>query len=849
MSRLAILAPLAGWSAPLADIPDEVFARAMLGDGAAIDPLGRELRAPCDGEVISLAASRHAVALRSVAGAEILIHVGVDTVGLAGEGFELHVRKGEKVRAGDLLLTFDIDAVARRAPSLMTPVIITNGERFRILEARLNRAVKPGDLLFELEEVAAGAAAANAAPATSSSARAVVSEAVVVEHTHGIHARPAALIARLAKTLPFEIEIRARGRGASARSAVALMSLGVRGGDELVIVGFEPAAAAGVAALVKVIRELEPGAPADAPVVAPPSQVRNKVGSHAGSRVDSLDGVLASRGFAVGPAVYLQRADLPVVEAGRGAQEETRAFDRARDQVRARLSQLAASAAPTLRDILAAHLELLDDPQLIRDTHQVLAQGKSAAFAWRSSLRASGAALEATGDARLAERVDDLRDLENQVLVALGAAPAARMALPPGGILLARDLTPSQFIELDTRNLGGIALAGGGPTSHVAILAAAAGVPMLVAMGPALLDIDANAPLVLDAENGMLRVAPSAAELAAAHAQLDERRATRERERAVAQRDCHLASGERIEVFANLAGTVADAELAVAQGAEGCGLLRTEFLFLERATAPSEEEQLRCYQEVARVLGSRPLVIRTMDVGGDKPIPYLPLPPEDNPALGLRGIRTSLWRPDLFEAQLRALLRLAHTGASGQCRILLPMITEPGEIHLVRSLLAKLAASLSLPGTAKLPKIGAMIETPAAALLAGGIAQAVDFLSIGSNDLTQYTLAMDRGNAQLASRVDGLHPAVLALIARVGEAGAQHGTMVAVCGGLASDPAAAPLLLGLGVRELSVVPTLIPSLKSRVSGLRLEACRELAARALALDSAAAVRRLVAEVMP
>jgi phosphocarrier protein FPr/phosphocarrier protein len=221
------------------------------------------------------------------------------------------------------------------------------------------------------------------------------------------------------------------------------------------------------------------------------------------------------------------------------------------------------------------------------------------------------------------------------------------------------------------------------------------------------------------------------------------------------------------------------------------------------------------------------------------------LPPEDNPALGLRGIRTSLWRPDLLEAQLRALLRLAHIGASGQCRILLPMITEPGEIHAVRGLLARLAASLSVP----VPQLGAMIETPAAALLAGGIARAVDFLSIGSNDLTQYTLAMDRGNAQLASRVDGLHPAVLALIARVGEAGEQHGKLVAVCGGLASDPAAAPLLLGLGVRELSVVPTLIPTLKSRVSGYRLDACRELAARALTLDSAAAVRQLVAEVMP
>jgi phosphocarrier protein FPr/phosphocarrier protein len=342
-------------------------------------------------------------------------------------------------------------------------------------------------------------------------------------------------------------------------------------------------------------------------------------------------------------------------------------------------------------------------------------------------------------------------------------------------------------------------------------------------------------------------VGPDADELALAQAKVDQRRQARERDRAAAQRDCRLASGERIEVFANLTGTVADAELAVREGAEGCGLLRTEFLFLERATAPSEDEQLQCYQAVADVLGDRPLVIRTMDIGGDKPIPYLPLPPEDNPALGLRGIRTSLWRPDLLETQLRALLRVSSRRGGSRCRVLLPMITEPGEIRAVRALLEKLRGASAMP--AELPLIGAMIETPSSALLASRIAAEVDFLSIGTNDLTQYTLAMDRGNATVATRVDGLHPAVLALIAKVGEAGEKHGRPVAVCGGLASDPVAAPILLGLGVHELSVVPNLVPALKARVSSLTLAACRDLARRALDLDSAEAVRMLAREVLP
>ncbi len=816
-------APFAGWSAPLAEIPDAVFARALLGEGAAIDPLGRELHAPCDGEVISIAASRHAVALRAASGAEILVHVGIDTVGLAGEGFDLKVRKGDRVRTGDLLLSFDIDGVARGAPSLMTPIIVTNGERFRITRLNVNRSVNAGDWLFEIEEIGTAAA-----PKAAGERQPAVSESVVVQHAHGIHARPAALIARAAKALPFEFEIRARGRGADARSAVALMSLGVRGGDEVVVTGFEPAAAAGVAAIIKVIRELE-----DAPTHAAPVSATAASSPEPGK----LRGVVASGGFAAGPAFYLLRAQIPVNETGQGAAPESAALERAREAVRARLSHLSSTAAPTVREIMAAHLELLDDPQLMAEARTHIEAGKSAAFAWRASLRASAATLEATGDARLAERVDDLRDLEQQVLLALGGAPATNAQIPEGAILFARDLTPSQFIELDASRLAGIALAAGGPTSHVALLAAAAGVPMLVALGPGLLESRAGTPVILDAESALLHTAPDGAAFSRAEALVAQRQAANDLARALAQKDCHLASGERIEIFANLTGTVSDAELAVTQGAEGCGLLRTEFLFLDRSTAPDENEQLRCYQDVARVLGKRPLIIRTMDIGGDKPIPYLPLPAEDNPALGLRGIRTSLWRPDLLEVQLRALLRVQP---AGQCRILLPMITERAEIRAVRDRLREIA------GDGPLPPIGAMIETPASALLADQIAADVDFLSIGTNDLTQYTLAMDRGHAELAPRIDGLHPAVIALIARVGEAGARHGKLVAVCGGLASDPVAAPLLLGLGVRELSVVPTLIPQLKARVSSMTLTACRALAREALTLDSAEAVRALARE---
>jgi phosphoenolpyruvate-protein phosphotransferase len=833
-----ILAPLAGWSSPLGEIPDEVFARAMMGEGAAIDPLTSELRAPSDGEIISIANARHAVALRTPAGAEILLHVGIDTVSLGGDGFEVHVEAGQRVRAGDLLLSFDLDRVSRRAPSLITPVIVTNGERFRIRNARLDRKLQSGEILFELEAVADAvpAAAPGESPAAAGSSRRapVLSETVIVTHAQGIHARPAARIARLAKALPHDIEVRARGRGASARSAVALMSLGIRGGDELVLAAFDAAAADSLASIADLVRGIE-----DMPEPKVQGSSKDAGATPANDPLEpgTLRGVVASRGFATGSAFFMHHVDVPVAEIGLGFEQESAAFDRSRAEVRARLTRRVATAAPAAREILSAHLELLDDPELLQEARAAIGQGKSAGFAWRSALRASAAALLATGDSRIGERVDDLRDLEQQVLIALGAAAVVRMDPPPGAILLARDLAPSQFIDLDAQRLGGIALAAGGPTSHVAILAAAAGVPMLVALGPALFEVPSGTPLVLDADAGRLHVTPDSAQIDAARRRVDDLTAAAERARVRAQGECRLASGERIEVFANLSGSLADAERAVAQGAEGCGLLRTEFLFLERGAAPDEAEQLACYQQVADVLRGKPLVIRTLDIGGDKPIPYLPLPHEENPALGLRGIRASLWRPDLFDAQLRAMLRVSP---AGPCHILLPMITEPRELRDVRARLDSLRASLGVP----MPRLGAMIETPASAMLADSLAREADFLSIGTNDLTQYTLAMDRGHAELAPRIDGLHPAVLALIQRVGDAGARHGKLVAVCGGLASDPVAAPVLLGLGVRELSVVPAQIPELKARLAPMTLDECRALAARALTLDSAEDVRRFL-----
>jgi phosphoenolpyruvate-protein phosphotransferase len=409
--------------------------------------------------------------------------------------------------------------------------------------------------------------------------------------------------------------------------------------------------------------------------------------------------------------------------------------------------------------------------------------------------------------------------------------------LPERAVLITTDLLPSQFVALDTSRVAAICLAQGGATSHVAILAAARDIPVLVALGPEVLDIAAGTPLIVDAEQGLLEAEPGPERGAAIGAELAQRARERQHDLAQAALPAISADGIAISVYCNL-GSAAEVPVALEHGAEGCGLLRTEFLFLDRAAPPDEQEQAQQYRQIAASLHGRPLTVRTLDAGGDKPLAYLELPHEDNPALGLRGIRTSLWRPALLHTQLRAILQSVPPA---QCRILVPMVTDLDDLRAVRRAVATAVRELQLAST---PPIGVMIETPASALLAMQLCTEADFLSVGTNDLGQYTLAMDRGHPELAARLDALHPAVLQLIALASTAAHEHGRELAVCGGLASDPAAVPLLLGLGVRELSVVPAQIPRLKREIRAWRLDDCRALAQQALQLDDARAVRAML-----
>jgi phosphoenolpyruvate-protein phosphotransferase len=847
------MAPCDGWCTSLDEVPDEVFAGRMLGDGLAIDPTTGIIFAPCDGEVLTLPDSGHAVTIRGAPGFDVLIHIGIDTVQLAGKGFEARVKPGSRVRIGDELIRFDLDLVARAAKSLMIPIVmISDGI---VLEHRRSPGlIAAGELLFEvLFEVQNGAAG----PASSDPTPAIERDAARIERRanitlkQGLHARPAALLARRAKALDMPVMLIAHGRESDARSVVGIMALGVRCGDELLIRAQGAGAAEAVAALMEGLEEAlrmerAHGAAAESPVppVPPVSPVPLEPAQPAMRtsapqlRPGLMSGVCAASGFAVGRATRIERREIEVEEHGLGELHETGELARARSNVKRRLERVRDTGGAERREIIDAHLEFLDDPTLNGDADALIGAGKSAGSAWRGATRRAIDALQALDDARLRERADDLKDVEGHVLLALtGEARPMHLPLPARAVLLADDLLPSELTALDRQRLAAIVLGGGGATSHVAILAAAMGLPMLVGVGTALATVSDGQQLIVDADHGVLDPAPSVDALIQAEARVEVLRAQALGQRLAAAQECHSLDGTRVEVFANL-GSVADAIAAVDQGAEGCGLLRTEFLFIDRDTAPTESEQLAAYQSIANALAGRPLILRMMDVGGDKPLKYMPLPHEPNPALGLRGVRTAMAYPQLMRTQLRAALRVQPYGI---VRLLIPMVTDRSEILAVRALVALLMREIRPQQPLQ---IGAMIETPAAALTAASLMHEVDFVSIGSNDLTQYTLAMDRGHAQLARRTDALHPAVLQLIGAAAMAGEAAGKLVAVCGGVAADRSAVPILLGLGVRELSVVPAAIPALKRQIGALRIEECRALAARCLSLGSAADVRSLV-----
>jgi len=662
-----------------------------------------------------------------------------------------------------------------------------------------------------------------------------------VNYPTGLHARPALRWVETARGYAARLQVRHEDQVADAKNLVALLQLGLRAGDRVVISADGNDASAALARLRSVIEDLsaqerweaEQAQRAAVPVVSwtPPQAAV------------TLSGIGASPGLAIGVVHRLASEDVavpdrpaPLTEGGAQLHD---AITTTKAQLRAIVDDTDRRLGSSPSGIFKAQSELLSDWDLIALTCQLMVEGHGVAWSWNQAVSRTASKLSRLGNPVLASRAADLRDVGRRVLCRLDPSLLSSASLediPEHGILVASDLSPSETANLDPARVVGIATAQGGPTSHTAILARTLGVPALVAAGAGVLELEHGTRVIVDGQSGRLYANPSAQDVIAAEAWIAEQKAVRERQIQQRALPAQTLDAHRVEIAANI-NIPEQAAFALSQGAEGVGLMRTEFLFLERGSTPSEDEQFETYRAMAAALEGRPLVVRALDIGGDKQVAHLELTREENPFLGVRGARLLLRRSDLLEPQLRALYRVAIKGA--RLSVMFPMITQVQELRALQTVCERIRRELDAPYV----PLGIMIEVPAAAIQADVLARYADFFSIGTNDLTQYTLAIDRQNPELAAEADSLHPAVLRLIKQTVVGAAQYGRWVGVCGGLAGDPFGAALLTGLGVSELSMTPRDIPSVKNRLRHSRLAELKALAERALKAVDAAEVRSL------
>lgn len=537
-----------------------------------------------------------------------------------------------------------------------------------------------------------------------------------------------------------------------------------------------------------------------------------------------LRGIPASPGLALGPALTVRSA--PPVDPNErreaDASAETARLEQAITQAIALLERLKNTASGPLAEILAAQREMLDDPEMKQGAIELIAGGSSAEAAITQVADSYAGQLARLTDPYLAARSEDVREAGRRIVAELrGSTPTITLEKP--GILVARDLSPAELASLDPGLLLAIVSETGSVTGHLAIVAQGLDIPAVVGVAGALDEIEMRQTLLVDGESGAVTLDPGEAERARAEQRLREVESERRALEIYRDRPGLTADNAWVEVFANI-GSLAEARKAVEMGAEGVGLFRTELLASQGL--PSEETQYKVYEEIASLLRS-PLIVRTFDIGGDKPVPGLDIPAEANPFLGWRGLRLSLDRPEeLFLPQIRALLRASLTH---DIRILLPMVSTPEEVEAALALIDRARRELEKEGhTPRHVPLGIMVETPAAALTLDQFADLIDFASIGTNDLVQYTYAVDRTNPQVRARARSLGSAILRLI----DAACRTGLPIAVCGQLAADPAAIPLLVGLGVRELSVPPARVSSVKQLLSTMTLAEMQQRAREAL-----------------
>ena len=818
-----VLSPLEGIVVPLEQVPDPVFSEHMLGDGLAILPHTNQLFSPVGGTIANLNKALHALVLRTQE-AEILIHVGLETVALNGEGFKAFVKEGDTVTAGQKLLEFDLDILQKKAASPLVLVVVTSPTDATLTQ-KTSGVVRPGQALYQVT----GNTTFKPLPDLTSFSE---SGPITLLNPNGLHARPAAVLANLAAQYPYDIIVFHGKKTANAKSIVGLMGLSLAPKDEIVLRVYGPQEQAGKM-LLEMQQAFESGlgeknlVAVQSSAATPTPEVKLPM---------CVKGLSACGGLASGPAYVLTVKTLSFEENASDSQEECAALEHALNTLTAQMeTQISEEKHTESRDILNAHLLLLRDPLLTDTTRQIILQGKTAAFAFNAAIRQSIDILKKTKSRFLMERIADLKDVRREVLCQLTGEQHRLPEIAPGSIVLADDLLPSDVSALP-EHIAGVLLANGSPTAHAGILLRNRNIPSVVQVGTGILGIATGTPLLLDADEATAQIAPSLAQQQAFEERCKKSAAENEQATQTAKEPAITQDGLRILVEGNVSNAEESAR-SQKTGADGLGLVRTEFLFQNRAIAPSEDEQLATYQAILDAARGT-VTFRTMDAGGDKPVPFVNIPPEENPIVGIRGVRAFKQNESFFRTQLRALLRVRPLN---RVRLMLPMVSFVTELQAFKKIVEQEKHAL---GITEKVQLGIMIEVPAAALTAHQLAQEADFFSVGTNDLTQYTLAIDRGHKQLSPLADPLHPAVLKLIECTTQGAKPCHKPVAVCGAVAADKLAVPLLIGLGITELAVGSGSVARIKALVRTLKQQDCCQLAQQALQLADAQAVRVLV-----
>ena len=838
-----IKSPIEGIVYPIENVPDQVFAQKMVGDGIAIEPISNVVCAPFDGQITTVHASNHAVALKAN-GVELLIHIGVDTVLLKGEGFKSFVKVGQNVKQGQTLIEFDLDKVATKVKSLITSVIITNTDKMEQIIPTDIKKIDKNKTLLEVKLFGQKIEKEN----LKQNSKEETSNKILIKNHLGIHARPAATFVNTAKKFQSDIKVLINNNSANGKSVMSLMGLDIRYKDKIIIKAKGEDSSSAIKDLENLIKE-GLGEKVDEIENVAEELIINEEEKEESLLFkkefdeNKISGIIASSGLAIGKVCFLEEEKFIFDKFTKNKEQEIFKLDKAifsaTEELKSLEEKFISQGLPEKAKIFSAHQELLSDPQIYEQTVNLIKKDYSAEHALNEVINLDIKKLQSLKNPLLQERAIDLKDICNRVLYLLLGKKKEEQVINKGSIIIAEDLSPSQTANLDPKKVVAFCTTKGGATSHSAILARALNIPALVGLNERILKLNNEQKIVVDAKEGNLLLNPSDAQITKIKSNIQKQEQQNKINKNNAKLDAITTDGIKIEVAANI-GSVKESDDLEQNGANGVGLLRSEFLFLQKTKAPTEQEQFESYRDILKnISNNQPLIVRTMDVGGDKPLNYLPLDKEDNPFLGMRGIRVSLDKPSLLRTQIRAILRAQEFG---NIHIMFPMISSLDELLLAKEIVKDEAQKLGL----KTVPLGIMIEVPSAAIIADVLAKEVDFFSIGTNDLTQYTLAMDRGHPKLAALADALNPSVLQLIKQTIDAGKKHNVWCGICGGVAGDINATALFVGLGIKELSLSAVNIANVKARIRELDINKCKELGAKVLNSKTTIEVHKLLDE---